>query len=86
MPALSFDLSAVPLDKKLIQENCSALCGKTLTLAVSRPLTLSLRGPDVPRDTMSNSTWLSYLAPGYYWTTCLTGRQGQETKSNCGAD
>lgn len=41
---------------------CAALSGKTLTLAASRPLTLSHRGPDVPQDTMSNSTWLSYLA------------------------
>lgn len=60
MPASSFKPSAVTLDKTH-PRLCYSLW-KTPTLAVSRPLTLSSRGPDVPWDTMSNSTWLSYLA------------------------
>lgn len=43
----------------------SGLSFKTLEntdQTVSSPLALSHRGPDMPCDTMSNSTWLSYLA------------------------
>lgn len=36
--------------------------GNPDTLAVSHPLALSHRGPNVPCNTMSNSTWPSYLA------------------------
>ena len=64
---------------------------KTLTLAVSRPLTLSHQGPNMPPDTMSNSTWLSYLA-GLLWdympdrTAGEEEEEEEEANRNCEAD
>ncbi|CAB1449326.1 unnamed protein product [Pleuronectes platessa] len=52
-------------EKSPLDETHPTLCSplwRSLTLAASRPLTLSHRGPDMPQDIMSNSTWLSYLA------------------------
>lgn len=79
---LHFKLSAVEISlfPKPVQrvQLLSPGSGKAwLTLAVSRPLTLSHRGPTCPgTQCQIPQGWATW--PSYYWSTCLTGPRGDK--------